>query len=201
MKYFTEKSPSKNINAFKAIYCKANSLCEKHIDLDSSPSPVSLDPLVILKLQKSIALFEEALAVIPLNFHATILLSKCHQRLGQHEVALQHFCDLYAAFPDNNEIAKEIAYCAVQARDLSKGIEAISQALTLSPNDAVLHINYGSLHFLQNNLSQAKSSFSQALLIHSKNETAQKLLCAVNRVMNEAIHCPESYAELNQLLR
>src|SRR2546427_11218631 len=105
------KLTDKETKLHDRLYTEAWALIQDEIELHGR-SPLNEPDR--RKLKKAISLFEQTLKLNPRNWSCMWALGKIHQRLNDDSTALGWFSEAHKVEPDNPDILREAALCAMK---------------------------------------------------------------------------------------
>jgi len=183
------------IEEFNAIYGKGCELQKGLIILDGTP-PRKLGYFQKRALRKSIQLLEEALKIYADSWQSMFFIGKATQALGDLEGALSWFIKVQAYEPDNPSIALEAGLCAGQLGKPELSVKLMEGCANAHPEDASLQCNIGLSYLMNNQISDARRAFANALSAEPNNQTNANLLRLTDAVAEGRIPCPKSENEI-----
>jgi Flp pilus assembly protein TadD len=94
--------------------------------------------------------------------HALYLKGQCLRELGRYREAIEPLALAAKGDPDNISIWLALGWCYKRTGKLDRAIESLEEALTVDPNEALLHCNLACYWSLAHNKRQALAYLARA---------------------------------------
>ena len=108
--------------------------------VDTVP-PLTLGWLAGMQARRAIALYDEALAIVPTDDRALLWKGKCEQAIGRAPQALDSYARGFLANPSNADLAREASITACELRRFDVAAYYAREALRLQPDGEGLQTN------------------------------------------------------------
>jgi Flp pilus assembly protein TadD len=171
------------------LFGRAAGLLEPHLVIDG----VMLTPLTTSAreaIHEAQLLFSQVVVINPGNWAAFWLLGKSHERLGEHEAALDYFARAYTIKPDHPDVAREATIAAIRCSRFALAIQFAIAATQAAPEDAGLLANLALAHLVGENPHAARSFIQQALSADPQDATTLRLAAVIDDVLAGTRTCP-----------
>ena len=147
------------------------------------------------RLRQAIESLTGALRLSPDNWQARLFVAKAYQRLGERRTALRWLLDAHQIAPDQAVILKEAVNETIALGELNEACDLSRRALSLAPEDAVLHYNLGLALLLRGETQAAIDQLAAAARLdgHPATRRLQHLAEAVTRGERS---CPRTLEDL-----
>lgn len=154
------------------------------------------------RIAKAIALFDQALEIVPSNWTAHWMRAKCLQAQGSFDESLAGFSQAWLLNPGNSDIAREAGISATEAGKLDVAIYYAQEALKLKPNDAGLRTNLAMAYLFAGNLDAATVEVTAAVAAAPNDSISRMVLLLVNEVAAGRMQRPTRTGDIDfQALR
>ena len=151
------------------------------------------------RLRRAIRYFQAALQIHPTGWQSMCALGKIHQRLGEHQKALEWFVRAQEIDPDQSFLALEAGHEALEVRDPQHAIKLFEAAVRQNPDDSRFVSSLALAQLLAGSVAAAEISIAEALAIDPTDKIAQGILRAIERVWIEGEPIPKSIADVRRL--
>lgn len=143
----------------------------------SSPIPLSVNDRHLAEVamtngrpQSAVAIYHSLLQSAPQDVELMYLLGSAYNLSGEYEMALHQLTrasriNHEAGYVSRGEISREVGRARLASGDIPQAMEALKQANSLLPDDAITHNTLGVCYALQQEYQQAREAFNAALVI------------------------------------
>ncbi len=173
-------------------------LIEKEITLGNDIPSNRIGWFTLRKLRKAIALFEQALEIVPTNWASMWTLGKIYQRMNDDPTALSWFTQAYEIKPANPDIAREACRCALNLGRRKEAVAFALSALNADPADPGLIANLALALLISGDAQKAKEKVEEALNSHPANAVTKNILQLINEVISGRKPYPKNLRELER---
>ncbi len=150
------------------------------------------------RLRKAIRHFQAALQINPTGWQSMCALGKIHQRLGEHQKALEWFVRAQGIDPAQSFLALEAGHEALEVRDFQHAIKLFEAAIRQNPEDSRFVSSLALAQLLAGSVTAARISIAEALAIDPTDKISQGIQRAIERVWTEGA-IPQSTADVRRL--
>jgi tetratricopeptide (TPR) repeat protein len=177
------------------LYLEACKLIEGEIQLGSK---LREKPgwLIRRRLQKAANIFRQVLEIKPSNWAAMWLLGKIFQRLGDDETALDWFTKACLFEPDDPNVPREAALCALNLGRNKEALDFAANAVRQNPQDAGLHANLAIALLLTGEPTEAHREAEWAVQSDPDDRISKKVLKIIDEVNAGERPYPKHFREL-----
>ena len=148
------------------------------------------------RLQKAVALFNDALRIAPNNYSSKWALGKIHQVLGDHPESLKWFEEACSLEQGNADLCREASLAAMDCADFTKAIDFSDKALALKPDDAGLHCNRALALMFLNRDADAIATVASSLQLNPQDEITLSVRAIVHAVADGSRPRPRTMKDL-----
>jgi tetratricopeptide (TPR) repeat protein len=187
------------IERHKEFYNRGYELIKEAIFSETGPLLATTDA-EREQVREAIRCFEQALAIVPTNWQAMLLLGKAHQCLAEHEQALAAFLQAQKCEPTQVMIAVEVGSAAGRLGQHDLAIRVMEAAHQHHPDDPRLPFNLGLSYLFLGDFAGARRAFERAIELEPDREANRRLLSLVNDVASGKRTCPRNEAEISRAL-
>lgn len=148
------------------------------------------------RLRKAAIAFEQALAIIPTNWRAMVLMGKAHEALGDLEQALTAFLRAHDCVPEELVVALEAGSAAGRLGRHDVAVRVMESAVRHHPDDPRLPFNLGLSYLFMREFAKARAAIERTIELEPQREDNRRLLALVIDVESGARPCPENEADI-----
>jgi tetratricopeptide (TPR) repeat protein len=152
------------------------------------------------QMREAIRCFEQALAIIPTNWQAMLLIGKAQQSLGEHEQALAAFLRAHECEPDRLMVIIEAGAAAGRVGRHDLAVRLMESAARQHPEDPRLPFNLGLSYLFLGDFAGARKAFERAIELEPERDANKRLLGLLNEVESGKRPCPKSEADIGKAL-
>ena len=178
------------------LFGRAADLLEPHLVIHG----VTLPPLTASAreaIHQAQLLFSQVVVINPGNWAAFWLRGKSHERLGDHQAALDDFAKAYLLKPDEADVAREATIAAIRCSRFALAIQFALAASQAAPEDAGLLANLALAHLVGQDPHAARSFVQQALAADPQDATTLRLAAVIDEVLAGTRTCPTELRDLD----
>jgi len=136
----------------------------------------------IAKLDEAIDLHKKALQLAPDHNIALYNLAYALNEKGENEASLQVYSKVIEVAPYHIRALCDIAHVLGKLKQPEKALPFLQRALGAAPNDEHVHLNFGIIYKMMDNLELAEASFNEVIRINPENHTAKYYLAIMKGV-------------------
>lgn len=173
---------NEQITEFNSLYEKASKKTEGLIILEDY-RPKEIDFFDMLKANKAIKYFKQALSIYPEHFQSLFFLGKLYQRLGKYEQALSYFDNALKFELTNHNLPQEASLVAMHLNQIDKAIEYSKEALRRKPDHFAIMGNHAMNLLIAGRDKEAKEAIGKAISINPNDEINQRIKTKIESVM------------------
>jgi tetratricopeptide (TPR) repeat protein len=152
------------------------------------------------RLRKAIKAFEQALAIIPTNWRAMLLMGKAFQSLGDWEQSLTAFVRAHDCAPAELSAALEAGSSAGRLGRHDLAIRVMEAVARHHPDDPRLAFNLALSYLFQRDFAMARAAIDRAIELEPARDENRRLLTLVVDVESGKQPCPENEADVARAL-
>lgn len=180
------------------LFKRATALLDGEIYLQDLRVP-KLTWLRKRKIRKALRLLANVLEIHPQNGSAMFFAGKAHQRLGEHDTALDFLTRAHLTKPNQPDMAREASLEAMRCRRIPLALKLCQAAVAIEPDDPGLRANLALAHLLDSDPKTAKRLVDEALSIDPTDTVTVALRRLVDDVLAGRRPCPKDPVELGML--
>jgi tetratricopeptide (TPR) repeat protein len=151
------------------------------------------------RLRKAVKAFEQALAIIPTNWRAMVLMGKALQSLGDNERALEVLLRANDCVPDEFIPALEAGTTAGRLGRHDVAIRVMESAFERHPDDSRLPFNLCLSYLFSRDVRKARRAIDRAIALEPQRDENKRLQALLMEIESGTRPCPENEAELAQM--
>lgn len=148
------------------------------------------------QLEDASALFRRVVEINNQNWSAMWHLGKIYQRLGNYQVALEHFASAHKVKPDQPDVAREAAITALQAGLPQDAVEYCKRAIENNPYDPGLKANLALAFLFSERPKEAQAVVIEALNENPDDQITERLAKLIKEVLDGKRPCPHHMRDL-----
>jgi tetratricopeptide (TPR) repeat protein len=152
------------------------------------------------QLREAIRCFEEALAIVPANWQALLLMGKAHQCLGEYEQALAALLRAHECEPTQLMVAVETGAAAGRVGRHDVAVRVMEAAAREHPDDPRLPFNLGISYLFLGDFAAARRALERAVALEPDQDVNKGLLDLLGEVEAGKRPCPKSEEEIAKAL-
>jgi tetratricopeptide (TPR) repeat protein len=152
------------------------------------------------RLRKAIKAFEQALGIIPTNWHAMVLIGKAFQSLGEHDHALDAFLRAHDCAPGELIVALEAGSSAGRVGRHDVAIRIMETAAGYHPADPRLPFNLSLSYLFVRDFAKARAAIARANELEPGRDENKRLLALLIDAESGVRPCPSNETEVARAL-
>jgi tetratricopeptide (TPR) repeat protein len=151
------------------------------------------------RLRNAIKAFEQALAIIPTNWRAMVLMGKTFQSLGDNEMALEAFLRAHDCVPDEFIPALEAGTSAGRLGRHDVAIRVMESATERHPDDSRLPFNLCLSYLFSRDIRKARTAIDRAIALEPQRDENKRLQALLMEIESGTRPYPQNEAEIAQM--
>ncbi|WP_299621940.1 hypothetical protein [Pelagibius sp.] len=179
---------------FNRLVVEANALSEQYVWLEGRPRALPDRG----KLERAVALYDEALGIYPESWQTFVLRGKTQQALIQPEQALLSFREAYRLNP--NDVVVVYAYVggALEANRPQEVLKVARRSVVDFPEETNFRTNLATVLILVGRADEAIRQASMVLRVRPGDRIAARLLLIASEIKSGLREQPNSVADLTR---
>jgi tetratricopeptide (TPR) repeat protein len=150
-----------------------------------------LEPSQESRVRKAIEYFNKALIIYTGHWPCMFFLGKLHQRLNEHETAIEYFESALVLDSENHNIPLEASISAMHLNKIDTVLYYSSEAMKRKPDHCEILGNHAYFLLVAGRYEEAREVIQKAVALYPDDETNELIEVITDKVIKGEIPKPE----------